>query len=125
LPSQISLTSKFSLHFGLTQKRFLLAKMGHIAAQAASLRLRRMNCSLAPAGFGYRLANLKLSDSPWGYAQPVDCHRVAGDRGLGGFGLRRRGGDQSGRNVVQQEIGALERANEEKTPLDPSPLVPS
>jgi hypothetical protein len=35
-----------------------------------------MNCSLAPAGFGYRLAYLKLSDSPRSYAQPVDCHRV-------------------------------------------------
>ena len=44
----------------------------------ASLRLRRMNCSLAPAEFGHRLANLKLSDSPRSYAQPVDCHRFHG-----------------------------------------------
>jgi hypothetical protein len=43
---------------------------------AASLRLRRMNFSLARAGFGYRLANLKLSDSPRSYAQPVNCRRI-------------------------------------------------
>jgi hypothetical protein len=61
--------------FRLTQNVYLLAKMRHITADGFS-QGPRMNCSPAPAGFGCRLANQKLSDSPRSYAQPVDCRRA-------------------------------------------------
>jgi hypothetical protein len=42
----------------------------------------------------------------------LDTHRFAGDRGRRGFGLHRSGGDQSGEDVAQQEIGAPERRSQ-------------
>jgi hypothetical protein len=69
-----------------------------------------MPCSLPRWTGCLSVSSLSARPSPvywrvvaWGL---LDTDRFAGDRGLGGFGPHRRGGDQSGQNVVQQEIGA-------------------
>jgi hypothetical protein len=79
-----------------------------------SLRISRP-CFLASAPYlRQRYDDLQIMEArgvAWSRSSPglLDAHRFAGDRGPGGFGLHRRGGDQSGEDVAQQEIGALER----------------
>jgi len=82
-----------------------------------SLRISRP-CFLASAPYlRQRYDDLQIMEArgvAWSRSSPglLDAHRFAGDLGGRGSGLHRRRGDQSGENVVQQELGALERRSQ-------------
>jgi hypothetical protein len=81
-----------------------------------SLRISRP-CFLASAPYlRQRYDDLQIMEArgvAWSRSSPglLDAHRFAGDGGGRVASLRRRG-DQSGENVVQQELGALERRSQ-------------